>query len=64
MKSDTRTFGNLPDGREALLFTLPNDHNITVKITNYGAIITEIGMPDKNGKTENIVAVLTSWIST
>jgi aldose 1-epimerase len=55
MKSDTRTFGNLPDGREALLFTLTNDHNITVKITNYGAIITEIGMPDKNGKTENIV---------
>jgi len=55
MKLDTSTFGKLPNGKEVLLFTLTNDHNITVKITNYGAIITAINTPDKNGNYENIV---------
>lgn len=55
MKIQSNTFGKLKDGREALLFTLTNDNNLTVKITNYGGIITSIEMPDKNGKAENIV---------
>ncbi len=55
MKLHSGTFGKLTDGREVLLFTLQNDNNITVKITNYGAIITSIETPDKNGIVENIV---------
>ena len=54
MKLQTEIFGLLKDGREAMLFTLSND-SITVKITNYGAIITSVEMPDNNGKVENIV---------
>ncbi len=54
MKLQTTTFGNLKDGREVKLFTLSNDKT-TIKITNYGAIITSIEMPDKHGTVENIV---------
>ncbi len=31
------------------LYTLKNNHGMTVKITNYGAIITSISVPDRNG---------------
>lgn len=55
MKISSKLFGQLHDGSEAKLFTLTNDNNITIKITNYGAIITSIEMPDKNGNQDNIV---------
>ncbi len=54
MKIESTLFGKLKDGREVRLFTLKNQE-ISIKITNYGAIITCIEMPDKNGITENIV---------
>lgn len=55
MKIEIKTFGKLRNGNEAKLFTLSNDNKLAIKITNYGAIITSIEIPDKNGKTENIV---------
>lgn len=54
MKIEKSFFGNLKDGRDVTLYTLTND-NITIRITNYGAIITSIEMPNKIGKIENIV---------
>lgn len=36
------------------LFTLTNDQGMTVKVTNYGAIITSIVVPDRNGKLADI----------
>ena len=47
-------FGQL-NGEQVDLFTLSNDNNVTIKITNYGAIITSIETPDKKGVCENIV---------
>lgn len=55
MKLKTNAFGKLKDGREVILFTLENSNKLLVKIINYGAIITCIEMPDKNGNFENIV---------
>lgn len=55
MKLTTNQFGKLNDGKEVTLFTIKNDNNVTVKIINYGAIITSIEMPGKSGNTENIV---------
>jgi len=46
-------FGTV-DNKKVFLYTLTNDNGITVKITNYGGIITSILMPDKNGKTGDI----------
>ncbi len=43
------SFGQLEDGRDATLFTLTNSAGMVVKITNYGATITSIVVPDKNG---------------
>src|ERR1035438_4633653 len=43
------------DDKPVYLFTMKNGHGITVKITNYGGIITSIMVPDKKGKSGDIV---------
>ncbi|MBO5660203.1 MAG: galactose mutarotase [Bacteroidaceae bacterium] len=48
------------DGDSVYLYTLTNSKGLSVKITNYGGIITEFHAPDRNGKTENIVLGLNS----
>ncbi len=45
----------ISDNKPVYLFTLKNGHGITVKITNYGGIITSMLVPDKNGKPGDIV---------
>ncbi len=37
------------------LYTLKNDAGMTVKVTNYGAIITSIVVPDREGKMGDVV---------
>jgi len=54
MKITKSIFGKINEGIEVELFTLSNDNQLTVKITNYGAIITAIETPDKNGNPDNI----------
>lgn len=55
MKITKSTFGKTNEGKEIELFTLQNDNRVTVKVTNYGGIVTSIETPDKTGKTGNIV---------
>jgi aldose 1-epimerase len=55
MSIERSDFGQLPDGRRAQLFTLRNGRGMTVKITNYGGIVTELHVPDRNGKVGNVV---------
>jgi len=47
-------FGSGLSGAPATLFTLTNDKGMIAKITNFGGIITEIHVPDKNGKFANV----------
>lgn len=54
-KVQSEFFGMLPSGDSAFIYTLTSDSGITVKITNYGGIITEILAPDKDGNKANIV---------
>ncbi|HOW89110.1 MAG TPA: aldose epimerase family protein [Elusimicrobiales bacterium] len=49
------TFGNTGDGTKVFLWTLKNKNGITVKITNYGGIVTSILAPDRTGKMGDIV---------
>ena len=42
-------------GRKVELFTLRNDHGMTVKITNYGGIVTELHVPDRDGRDGDVV---------
>jgi aldose 1-epimerase len=55
MKITKSLFGKTNEGIEISLFTLKNDNQVTVKITNHGGIITSIETPDQNGKLDNIV---------
>ena len=36
-------------------YTLTNDHGISVSAIDYGAVITDVRMPDRNGNAESIV---------
>ncbi len=48
-------FGTLPDGTEVRQFTLHNRSGMTVKLINYGAILTEVSVPDSNGVAANVI---------
>jgi aldose 1-epimerase len=48
------SYGNV-GGTEVKLYTLKNKNGLVAKITNYGGIITELHVPDKAGKTADIV---------
>ncbi|HON08778.1 MAG TPA: aldose epimerase family protein [Verrucomicrobiota bacterium] len=50
-----RELGKLPDGRVVKIFTLKNKNGVIVRLSNWGATITEIHIPDKNGKFTNVV---------
>jgi aldose 1-epimerase len=49
----TQSFGTF-DGKEVSLYTLTNKKGDVIKLSNYGAAIVEIIVPDRNGKKENI----------
>ena len=48
-------FGQTKDGQQVELFTLTNENGLVAKITNYGGIVTELHVPDKNGQNGNVV---------
>ena len=49
------SFGNTADGKEVSLFTLTNSNGLKAKIMTYGGIITELWVPDRNGKMADVV---------
>lgn len=54
-KVEKSFFGTTPEGDSVTLYTLTNEKDYVVKITNFGGIITEIHTPDRNGNLGNIV---------
>jgi aldose 1-epimerase len=48
-------FGKLPDGTAVTLYTLTNANGLTAKVATYGTIITELHVPDRDGKPGDIV---------
>ena len=48
-------FGKLSDGKEAHLYTLTNKNGMEVAISDYGATIVSIKVPDRNGKIADVV---------
>src|SRR6476660_2057710 len=47
-------FGKTPDGTPVEQYVLSNG-KMTVKVITYGAIVTEIDVPDRNGKIADVV---------
>ena len=54
MSVTKEAYGKLPDGTQIDQYTLSNPNGLKVKIITYGAIITAVETPDRNGKVENI----------
>ena len=48
-------FGKLADGTDVEQFTLTNAHGIEMRVITYGAIITVLRTPDRNGALDDIV---------
>ncbi|HAH97994.1 MAG TPA: galactose-1-epimerase, partial [Verrucomicrobiales bacterium] len=48
-------FGKTQDGQKVDAFILTNKNGLRAKIITYGAMLTEMHVPDKNGKLGDIV---------
>ena len=48
-------FGTTKDGQNVDLYTLTNANGLVTKITNYGGTVTELWVPDRDGKLDDIV---------
>ena len=55
MKITREVFGEIPEKGEAGLFSITNSNGVTLKITNYGAIIQSIHVPDRDGNMDDVV---------
>jgi aldose 1-epimerase len=49
------SFGKTSDGQQVDLYILRNTRGAEAKITNYGAIVTSLKVPDRNGKFDDVV---------
>jgi aldose 1-epimerase len=50
-----KAFGKTADGTEVDLYTLTNTAGTTARIMTYGAILTELTAPDRDGKMTDVV---------
>jgi aldose 1-epimerase len=50
---NVQPFGSIGD-RSISLYTLTNSNGVTMKVTNYGAIVTSLLVPDRNGVMDDI----------
>jgi len=54
MKLEKTSYGKLSDDREVDLYTCTNANGLVVKLITYGAIVTSVEVPDRDGKLANI----------
>ncbi len=54
MQIESEEFGTTSAGDEVTKFTLTNSKGHTVTLTNWGATLMEVNVPDRDGKLENV----------
>ena len=54
-KINQEHFIKTPDGRSVTLFTLENGEGGSVSIIDYGATVVSLKVPDRAGKTRDVV---------
>jgi aldose 1-epimerase len=52
---EKKLFGKLSDGSDVYLFTLKNQSGAIAEITNFGAIVVSLQVPDRNGKLGDVI---------
>lgn len=48
-------FGTMPNGQKALIYTLINKQGLKARITDYGAKLVSLEVPDRNGKLADVI---------
>ena len=54
MTISVEDFGQTKSGENVSLFCLTNSHGNVIKLTNYGAILVSVEVPDTDGKRANV----------
>ena len=65
-KLKQEVYGKMPDGQEIKIFTLTNKNGLTAKVTEYGAILVSMEVPDKAGKVADVTHgydTLAGWLT-
>lgn len=52
---EVQDFGKTKDGTAVQLYTLKNEKGLTAKVMTRGATLVELHVPDKNGKSEDVI---------
>ena len=47
-------FGKMPNGRDVMIFELSNPKGLRARVTEYGAILVSVEVPDRNGKLADV----------
>lgn len=55
MKMEKTVFGTMKDGTEIYLYSMENGNGMKAQVINYGAILVNLYVPDKQGKIEDVV---------
>ena len=55
MAISKKPFGVMPDGREVTQYTLTNARGASVSVINFGGILTNVRVPDRNGVLDDVV---------
>ena len=48
-------YGKMPDGTDVYRYTLQNKNGMKLKALNYGGVVTELWIPDRNGCFTDVV---------
>ena len=55
MSIEKALFGKTPEGDEIHVYTLRHPSGMTVRLTSFGATVTEIRVPDREGRIDDVV---------
>lgn len=55
MTITTDNFGKTADGTQVSLYTITNKNGFSASVTNFGAILVKLFVPDREGKTVDVV---------
>ena len=49
-----QAFGKTKDGKQATLYTLENANGMKVSVSDFGAVLVKLEVPDQNGKLADV----------
>ena len=55
MKIGTSHYGKTKDGKSVTLYSVENSRGLGFRAISYGATLTEVNVPDREGKSDNVI---------